>query len=402
MSEGTEQKQPKADLSSRVEELLGAIDAACADLESRMKEEDAAALEELSSGLAGLVSSDDGLVAIGDGEDIRPSVAALESEVEDQVRSLLSSLEVASTVRDRDVIESVPAQDRGPEAMSHGETSISEPDAEADETLGTEQEGEIDAQELESALGAIATDFAQGEEVIPEAAPTKGPEGLAARAAMADDLNALDAELATLAESMLESLEEEDEAGGVATDEESSSWEKELVATIDEAGAEVAADELSEPESTSLVPEVIVSEVPSVEGEGSASTASKLVTAHATIERDQPEAILSHAKSALPTLARDSEAKAAKARGRAVAAMGGMAMRVAGRVAVPLLAQALLLSAKPAEKLPDTLRQTVGWLAVYTAFLGVCVWAFVLVFREPNMPIATEEPIGLYSETSGN
>ncbi|MBX3321523.1 MAG: hypothetical protein KF757_00895 [Phycisphaeraceae bacterium] len=402
MSEGTEQKQPKADLSSRVEELLGAIDAACADLESRMKEEDAAALEEVSSGLTGLVSSDDGLVAIGEGEDIRSSVAALESEVEDQVRSLLSSLEVASPARDRDVTENVPAQGRGPEATPRDETLVSEPDAAVDETLGMEQVAAIDAQELESALGAIAADFAQGEEVTPGAAPTKGPEGSAARAAMADDLDALDAELATLAESMLESLEEEDEAGGVATDEESSSWEKELVATIDEAVAEAAADELSEPEPALPVAEVSVSEAPTVEGEGPASTAPNPVAAHATIERDQPEAILSQAKSDMPTLVRDSEAKAAKSRGRAVAAMGGMAMRAAGRAAVPLMAQALLLSAKPAEKLPDTLRQTAGWLAVYTAFLGVCVWAFVLVFREPNIPVATEEPIGLYNETSGN
>jgi len=66
----------------------------------------------------------------------------------------------------------------------------------------------------------------------------------------------------------------------------------------------------------------------------------------------------------------------------------------------PLLAQGLLLVNKPIEKLSPSTRDTIGWFAVYTAFLAVCVWGFLLLFRKPIAPEPTVDPIGLLNEST--
>ncbi|MFG0307158.1 MAG: hypothetical protein ACF8Q5_13185 [Phycisphaerales bacterium JB040] len=75
---------------------------------------------------------------------------------------------------------------------------------------------------------------------------------------------------------------------------------------------------------------------------------------------------------------------------------------VAWRRVVPLGARGVLEVNKPLESRSATLRQTVGWLALYTAFLAVCVWVYVLLVRTPPEAIASDTPAGMVTEPQGS
>jgi|GEM_PF-2749947 len=72
------------------------------------------------------------------------------------------------------------------------------------------------------------------------------------------------------------------------------------------------------------------------------------------------------------------------------------------RRVLPLGARGVIEVNKPLESRSDSLRQTVGWLALYTAFLGVCVWVYVLLVRTPPETIASDTPASLVAETQGS
>jgi len=57
------------------------------------------------------------------------------------------------------------------------------------------------------------------------------------------------------------------------------------------------------------------------------------------------------------------------------------AARAGVRRATPMLAEAVLVAAKPLREKPKSMRDTVGWIAIYTAFLALCLWVFALGFR---------------------
>lgn len=68
----------------------------------------------------------------------------------------------------------------------------------------------------------------------------------------------------------------------------------------------------------------------------------------------------------------------------------------------PALASAVIAMSKPAEKLSASKRDTIGWFAVYTAFLAVCVWGFLLLFRKPAVPPPTSDPVGILGEPAAS
>lgn len=70
--------------------------------------------------------------------------------------------------------------------------------------------------------------------------------------------------------------------------------------------------------------------------------------------------------------------------------------------ALPLSARGVIEVNRPLNSRSDAVRQTVGWLALYTAFLGVCVWVYVLLVRTPPETIATDTPAGLVAEPQGS
>ncbi len=59
-------------------------------------------------------------------------------------------------------------------------------------------------------------------------------------------------------------------------------------------------------------------------------------------------------------------------------------VRAASRVA-PVGSRVLLVLSKPLEGKPPGVRDSIGWVAIWTLFLGLCVWAFV-VLRPATMP----------------
>lgn len=58
----------------------------------------------------------------------------------------------------------------------------------------------------------------------------------------------------------------------------------------------------------------------------------------------------------------------------------------AARKAAPVVAEAVLAVGKPLREKPKSVRDTVGWIAIYTAFLALCLWIFALGFRSPSPP----------------
>ena len=47
---------------------------------------------------------------------------------------------------------------------------------------------------------------------------------------------------------------------------------------------------------------------------------------------------------------------------------------------------------RPLANQPHEIRNAVGWVALWTAFLAVVVWGYMLVFRTPTIPTPTEAP----------
>lgn len=67
------------------------------------------------------------------------------------------------------------------------------------------------------------------------------------------------------------------------------------------------------------------------------------------------------------------------------------AMAIARPVA-PLAAKAVMLISKPLEGKPPKVRDSIGWVAIWTLFLALCVWAYVLLrppVEQPNDGMAT-------------
>jgi len=58
---------------------------------------------------------------------------------------------------------------------------------------------------------------------------------------------------------------------------------------------------------------------------------------------------------------------------------------------------------KPLAKQPHEIRNAVGWVALWTLFLGVVVWSYMLLFRTPAIPTPSEAPTRVTSpdERSG-
>lgn len=82
-----------------------------------------------------------------------------------------------------------------------------------------------------------------------------------------------------------------------------------------------------------------------------------------------------------------------------VSAVAGRLGAHGARAAGPIGARALVLMSKPLEKHPVKVRDSVGWVALWTVFLALCVWGYVLMRPPVEQPgdgkgstIATVEP----------
>lgn len=62
------------------------------------------------------------------------------------------------------------------------------------------------------------------------------------------------------------------------------------------------------------------------------------------------------------------------------------------RRAEPAAKQVAALASKPLEGRPPVIRQSIGWLAIWTAFLAMCALMASLMFRAPDAPETEAEP----------
>ncbi len=98
-----------------------------------------------------------------------------------------------------------------------------------------------------------------------------------------------------------------------------------------------------------------------------------------------------------------SEVESKPAKGKLLALIGAQAVAGVKKLAVaaaPAGATVLLLASKPTNKLPAGTRDTIGWLGLYTAFLSICVWGFLLLFRQPTTPAPTTDSVSLIGESA--
>ncbi len=80
---------------------------------------------------------------------------------------------------------------------------------------------------------------------------------------------------------------------------------------------------------------------------------------------------------------------------RAVAVQVWARLAPLAGLAAPHAATLVLALSKPLESRPARLRQTLGWLAIYSAFMCACVWVYIAVIRQAPAPMNDARPAGV-------
>lgn len=78
-----------------------------------------------------------------------------------------------------------------------------------------------------------------------------------------------------------------------------------------------------------------------------------------------------------------------------IASRARRAFSEAGTRLAPALARVLAPASKPLASRPKIVRDTVGWMAIYTLFVGGSFWAYLLFFYKPPKPASAEPGIRL-------
>lgn len=381
-------KQDSRALDEAVEALLGEIDAVCTRFENPSMDED-----------------DDGAGAVGDSgnrdaEDaaeaaLQSSSAAADGLLEQAADQLIETLE-----QEIGHASGASAQDDGAGRVAGGGADVEDDDllnAALDTLLSenTEEEqggsGSGVLAGMPGAGGAGGTNDGSQESSEPNNAAAYGADetetdhGASPLDAFADLDGALDALLDGTFEAadgqavdtagvdttpdpalMLDRSAGEDapEADGEAPDEDAESEDPPAAAIP--AAKPVAAQAAGVVEPERAAPVVAGLTVPGV-----TATAQANVTEHAPGFKDRVLGFVSR-----------------------VWAWGRPRMVVAGGSAVvvlkPVAARALMMLSKPLESKPARVRDSIGWVAIWTLFLAVCVWMTVLL-RSPHTPSAGED-----------
>jgi len=85
---------------------------------------------------------------------------------------------------------------------------------------------------------------------------------------------------------------------------------------------------------------------------------------------------------------------------RAAARLGSLTIRGI-EAASPAVARAIEASDRPIQSKPPLVRSAIGWVAMYTAFLAVCVWGYLLLFRSPETPEPRSTPVRVIEGDAG-
>jgi hypothetical protein len=80
--------------------------------------------------------------------------------------------------------------------------------------------------------------------------------------------------------------------------------------------------------------------------------------------------------------------------GSGVAKLGGSVGRAAG----PAVLGAMAVASAPLAGQPKIVRDTVGWIALWTAFLSFSLWTYLLFFHKPDVPHTDSSPIEIVGQ----
>jgi len=358
MPEPTEQTQAKPPLDQRVRQALDALDTAFTNLT-----QDGGALSEAELAdveMQAAAAAEGGADAAGDMEELVVADEPIDPEPseppeaadEDEVVTEASEDEEFAPVLGEDIDALLAAAEEVVEETAFDAAALEEAEPAATlEEPGSETDLVVDAveDEVEEPVVRAAEDEETASAIEREISSVVAEEAEEEPASIEE----LDDELASLAESFVE---------GDFEDADGQLDEAEIPQVTRVEAVEGAAEEAaSEPEAD-----------PAVAAEPAADEADASVAAEAVGE----------ASSAGP-------AKAGKRRSwRGVLA--------------PVGARVLLLISKPTAGLPASTRDTIGWLGLYTGFLAMCVWGFVLLFRKPIAPEPTAEAVNITGTASAS
>ncbi|KAA0217297.1 MAG: hypothetical protein DYG94_01315 [Leptolyngbya sp. PLA3] len=385
MEEKVEQRTESRDMTERVEEMLSAIDATCNQID-RLTEAGPALTPEMVADAGAQLASDLTCEASGEPEPAASNDAGVLNAEQRELAESDSGFVLEDLGKPSEPEQAV---DAAAAALNDAVESVDD----LSNDLATLANALSELKTEEEASGGPVSD-----EPVPAVPPTE--ESVAASPARpfeadgAQSIEELDSELASLADAVLEGAFED--AAGHQT----------------EAGAPPAAV-MSAPAGPPIEPrpstraeapiEATESAEPEAEPQPARASVASLPPPGAQPEPEPVEPAVLPEPTVTATAPKTSPAPATARSGRfaGVAAAAHAAepgTRKVWLVTRPALASALLAISKPAAKLPRSQRDTIGWFAVYTAFLAVCVWGFLLLFRKPSVPVPSSDPVGILGE----
>lgn len=359
-TEPSSAKPDHADLEAAIDALLAEIDATCTRFENPPPEGD----DELAEYAAAVQAASDGKASRAPGADA-------DSGDDDAARAVERAAETSGDLLEQAADELIEALESQVEQV--------QADASGGAGLGESPEGGADGADgpLEDAVDRmLAPDAAP---VAPDPEPDDAQAAARNAAAMADLDEALDA----LLDGTFESAEGEavDTAGvDTAPDPALMLDTPDATEPDAEAAAEPEADAAEDERTPEREPE------PSTEPEAHAPPAESAEQSPKTSTPPvTPATSTPRVPGAASTPARIRAWVLARARG-----VGRSAVQAAG----PLAARALMLLSKPLEGRPPRVRDSIGWVAIWTLFLALCVWLTVLV-RSPQAPARDPDASGV-------
>jgi hypothetical protein len=390
-------KPDRAELEAAIDALLAEIDTTCTKFENPQSADEDEDLAEYTKAMAAAVTAPpppapplestagetDGPSAAGAEAEqaIGEAEAAADDLLEAAADQLIESLEaeVADAGLDTPVARE-PVDEAETEPVtesvdgSDGDTEP-EPVPESDPVADTVTNDDLLGQALDGLLDEAAPEEHESDQPTPETepAPAAGGEAEPAPAPVAADAFAdLDAAFDELLEGSFES------ADGEAVDTAGVDTRPDRSLMLDPSGGGV-------PESApkDSVPEPAITAAPAVEAVAAAPQAPETVA-------------VAVAAAPVPAVATTTPAKTSvkvKPWKRAAAVLGRVVVWARPRVSMlggklfaalkPLGAKVLVLMSKPLEGKPPRVRDSIGWVAIWTLFLGLCVWAYAVLRPAP-------------------
>lgn len=264
------------------------------------------------------------------------------------------------------------------------------------------------SEDLESRVDALLEDVRQAQDAGEKAPTTGEPEGTAPTAGSATTSDDLDNQIADLLQSVNEEPSGPDEsapavpappAAEVAAELPAGpSDEKKDIGALD---ADLARLTDSLLQTNAPLPEVGPGPAPEPTKKAPAAPATVQPSAgptpkHQPIKAADPE-LASHDRTpAIPVgpVAAPLAHRLVGSLGPGVAKLGASV----GHLAAPAVLTVLAAASAPLAGRPNVVRDTVGWLAVWTAFISLNLWTYLFFFHKPEVPKADNAPIEFVGE----